>query len=258
MSVSIVSFNLNGIRSAISKGLLEWLETHSFDVVCFQELKADISAISVQEFERLGYNCYWFPAQKKGYSGVAILSKKPAKEVLYGCGMELYDYEGRIVQAIFNHFSVFSCYFPSGTSGDERQSIKMTFLDDFLNWISPKVQEQKSMIVCGDYNIAHNEIDIHDPKGNKNNTGFLPEERAWMTKWFQSGFSDAFRGFHPEKVEYSWWSFRAAARSKNKGWRIDYQSVTPDLIPKIKEVKHMTDVYFSDHCPVLMILDEEL
>lgn len=255
MPVSVISFNVNGIRSAINKGLLNWLEAHSYDIICLQELKADIDNISTQDFERLGYYCYWFPAQKKGYSGVAILSKKPAKEVFYGCGNELYDFEGRIIQARFKEFSVMSCYFPSGTSGEERQQVKMTFLEDFMKWIKPIREQNQNLIVCGDYNIAHQEIDIHDPKGNKNNTGFLPEERAWMTQWFQAGFKDSFRIVHPETVEYSWWSFRAAARSKNKGWRIDYQSVTEPMTSLVKEARHLTDVHFSDHCPVLMLLD---
>jgi exodeoxyribonuclease-3 len=164
--------------------------------------------------------------------------------------MELYDYEGRVVRADFGELTVVNAYFPSGTSGDERQDVKMRFLEDFYEWIQALRQAGQHLVVVGDYNIAHQEIDIHDPVRNKNTTGFLPEERAWMTKWFESGFTDAFRHANPDLVEYSWWSYRAGARGNNKGWRIDYQSVSSNLKDKIVACRQLADAIHSDHCPV--------
>ncbi|MFN7119742.1 MAG: exodeoxyribonuclease III, partial [Saprospiraceae bacterium] len=172
-----------------------------------------------------------------------------------GCGLIKYDSEGRILRTDFDDWTLLNCYFPSGTTGDVRQGFKMEFLDDFYNFIQALRQERPNLIVVGDYNIAHQEIDIHDPKGNKNNTGFLPEERAWMTKWFDSGFTDAFRYLNPDKVEYSWWSFRAGARSNNKGWRIDYQSVSDNLQNRLIQSYHCSSAVHSDHCPVYLEID---
>lgn len=206
-------------------------------------------------FEALGYKQYWCAAEKKGYSGVATLCKREPDQVVYGCGIEKYDREGRILRTDFGDWSLLNCYFPSGTTGEERQAFKMEFLDDFYRWIEELKKERPRLIVVGDYNIAHTEIDIHDPKGNKKSSGFLPEERNWLTKWFNSGFTDAFRRQYPELVEYSWWSFRAGSRGKNKGWRIDYQSVTDNLADKLVDARHLNQVVHSDHCPVWMKID---
>jgi len=175
--------------------------------------------------------------------------------VVFGCGIEKYDREGRILRTDFGDWSVLNCYFPSGTTGDERQAFKMTFLDDFFLWIQELAKTRSRLIIVGDYNIAHTVKDIHDPKGNKNSSGFLPEEREWMTKWFNSGFTDAFRFVNPDKIEYSWWSFRANSRANNKGWRIDYQSVTDNLQDRILEAGHSNDAVHSDHCPVWLKID---
>jgi len=225
MSLKIVSYNVNGIRAALKKGFAEWLAANDFDIVCIQETKAHKEQVDTAIFDELGYHHHWFSAQKKGYSSVATFSKKAPDLVSNGCGIEAYDNEGRIIRTDFGGFTLLNCYFPSGTSGDERQAFKMKYLADFQNWIDELKKERKKLIIVGDYNIAHNEIDIHNPKGNKKNSGFLPEEREWMTQWFDSGFTDAFRHLNPEMVEYSWWSYRANARNNNKGWRIDYQSV---------------------------------
>lgn len=251
----IISYNLNGIRAAIKKGFIDWVKSEDFDVICIQETKAHSEQVDLSELEALGYHAYWHSAQKKGYSGVLTLSKQPAKDVAIGCGIEPYDNEGRIIRTDFGTWSLLNCYFPSGTSGEERQNFKYAFLDDFYNWINELKQSHPNLLIVGDYNIAHTEMDIHNPKGNKKSSGFLPEERAWLSKWFENGFTDAYRYLNPEKIEYSWWSFRANARANNKGWRIDYQSVTEPLKKHLKEAYHLNEVVHSDHCPVYVELD---
>lgn len=253
--MQIVSYNVNGIRAAIRKGFVEWLNQNEFDIVCLQESKAQPDQVDMSEIEALGYHHYWHSAEKKGYSGVVILTRQEPDQIIEGSGMEAYDREGRIIRADFGDLTLLNCYFPSGTSGDVRQGFKMEFLADFHQWIKQLRQEREHLIIVGDYNIAHTEIDIHDPVRNKKSSGFLPEEREWMTQWFDNGFTDAYRHLHPEKVEYSWWSYRANARANNKGWRIDYQSVTNSLAPKLKHAGHLADAKHSDHCPVLVELD---
>ncbi|HHS96155.1 MAG TPA: exodeoxyribonuclease III [Phaeodactylibacter sp.] len=252
----IISYNVNGIRAAEKKGLSQWIATQDFDLLCFQEVKASKEQAPLQAFEQIGYtHCHWHDAEKKGYSGVAVFSKQAPDQVVIGCGMDKYDREGRIMRLDFGDWSILNCYFPSGTSGDIRQDFKYEFLDDFFDWIKKLKRKRKKLIVVGDYNIAHTEMDIHNPKSNKNSSGFLPEERAWMSKWFDSGFTDSFRYLHPEKVEYSWWSYRANARANNKGWRIDYQSVSNNLKGKIRQAHHLPEAKHSDHCPVFLEID---
>jgi exodeoxyribonuclease III len=250
--LKIVSYNVNGIRAAITKGFVEWLDAGKYDIVCVQETKAQQDQVELGEIEKLGYHHCWHSAQKKGYSGVATFSKIKPDLVVIGCGISKYDNEGRILRTDFGDWTLLNCYFPSGTTGDVRQKVKYEFLDDFYSWIQELKKERPKLIVVGDYNIAHTEKDIHDPKGNKDSSGFLPEERAWMTKWLGSGMVDTFRKVHLEKVEYSWWSFRFNARANNKGWRIDYQSVTENLADKIQKVSHLYEANHSDHCAVLM------
>ena len=253
--MNIISYNVNGLRSAISKSFLEWLGQEQFEIVCLQETKALPGDIPLLELETLGYRHFWHSAEKKGYSGVATFCKREPDRVVVGCGIEKYDREGRILRTDFGDWSLLNCYFPSGTTGEARQAFKLVFLDDFFQWVNELKKERPQLIIVGDYNIAHTEIDIHDPKGNKKSSGFLPEERAWMSKWFASGFTDAFRRAHPELVEYSWWSFRAGARGNNKGWRIDYQSVTDNLKDKIVDAGHYPMAMHSDHCPVWLKID---
>lgn len=249
--MEIVSYNVNGIRAATKNGLLEWLKDKTFDVVCFQEVKATSDQIDLAAFQELGYELIgWHSAEKKGYSGVAIFSKIKPELVATGLGMHIYDSEGRILRADFGDVTLLNCYFPSGTSGEIRQGVKMRFLDDFYSWIEELKKERPNLIICGDYNIAHNEIDIHDPKGNKKSSGFLPEERAWMTKWFSSGYTDSFRYLNPDLQEYSWWTYRAGARGNNKGWRIDYISISETLKERILASRQYNDAVHSDHCPV--------
>ena len=252
--MKIISYNLNGIRAAIKKGLLEFIQVHDFDIIGFQELKATPDQIPIERFEELGYHCHWYSAQKKGYSGVGLLSKTKPDLVEVGCGIPLYDDEGRIIRADFGDLTILSCYFPSGTSGDERQAIKIQFLTDIQQWINELKATRPNLIVMGDYNVAHETIDVYNPDRAKRMSGHLPEEREWMTNWWASGFTDAFRYKHPDMQQYSWWSYRASNRAKNRGWRIDYQAVAHPLQDRIVDCYQITDAVHSDHCPVFLEL----
>lgn len=247
---SIISYNLNGIRAALKKDLTGWMKDVNADVVCVQETKAQEDQVDPAIFEDLGYKGYWVSAEKKGYSGVTIFTKVTPDNVVYESGMEKYDREGRIIRMDFGDVTLLNCYFPSGTSGEERQAFKYVFLDDFYAWVEELKKERPKLIVVGDYNIAHTAMDIHNPKSK--NSGFLPEERAWLTKWFESGFVDSFRYLNPDLQQYSWWTYRFNARKNNKGWRIDYQSVTENLKDDLKSCQQLNDAYHSDHCPVLL------
>tara|TARA_Y100001968_G_C19276969_1_gene677239 strand:+ start:102 stop:860 length:759 start_codon:yes stop_codon:yes gene_type:complete len=249
--VRIISYNINGIRAAIRKGFLDWLEKESPDVICLQEIKANTDQFNVSDFEKLGYYSYWHSAQKKGYSGVAILSKKKPNNVVYGCGLKKFDVEGRILKAEFDNINILSCYFPSGTSGPVRQDFKIDFLNFFYDFVKNNKQG-KSLLACGDYNICHQAIDIHDPIRNKNSSGFLPEERAWITSLLDLGFIDTFRFINKHPNNYSWWSYRAKSRLNNKGWRIDYHMLSDNFKARIKDAKILSSVLHSDHCPILL------
>jgi exodeoxyribonuclease III len=249
----IISYNVNGIRAAIKKGFVDWLKTDPADVICLQEVKANQDDVDSKHIEELGYHHYWFCAQKKGYSGVAVLTKLKPDNVQCGTGHKVSDDEGRVIQLDFGDTRLINAYFPSGTSGDERQSFKYTWLDELHTYLKKLRKKYPNLILCGDYNIAHKEIDIHDPKGNKKSSGFLPEEREWMTKFLESGWIDTFRNFHTEPHRYSWWSQRfPSVRLQNKGWRIDYITVTDPLKDKLKNAEIYPDVKHSDHCPVYL------
>jgi len=254
--MKIISYNVNGIRSAISKNWLQWLQASEADIVCLQEIKVQVDQIpmEIKMIEDLGYYHYWYPAQKKGYSGVAILSKKKPNHVEYGCGHELFDYEGRMIRADFDDLSVISVYLPSGTTGDERQNVKYEFMDYFEQYTRELSWKYPSLIVSGDYNICHRPIDIHNPKSNANSSGFLPEEREWMEKILNDTFIDSFRYFNNEPHQYTWWSFRAGSRDKNLGWRIDYHLVTKELEKRLKRAAILSEAKHSDHCPILLEL----
>jgi exodeoxyribonuclease-3 len=253
----IITYNVNGIRSAMKKGLTEWLATDPADVVCLQEVKAMQEDVDCAALEALGFHLYFFPAQKKGYSGVAILTKIKPDAVHYGNGIMQSDAEGRVLRADFFGLTLINAYFPSGSSGELRQGYKYQWLDEFYEYITALRLERPNLVICGDYNICHREIDIHNPKSNRNSSGFLPEERAWMEKFFAAGFVDAFRHFHIDVPHcYSWWSFRSNARNNNKGWRIDYISVSEPLREVLRSASIYPDVIHSDHCPVYAVLDE--
>ena len=252
---SILSYNVNGIRSAISKGLFNFLKDVNPDVICFQETKAQVGQMHEEEFEALGYHCNAFSAVKKGYSGVAVFSKQKPDLVVCGIGVDQYDTEGRVLRADFGDVSVISAYFPSGTSGDIRQAIKMAFLADFHLYLNELRKTRRKLIISGDYNICRLWIDIHNPERQLDTSGFLPEEREWFARFIEDGYVDSFREINQEKHQYSWWSYRAGARSNNKGWRIDYHIVTLELKDKILDSRILPDVVHSDHCPVLVKMD---
>lgn len=255
--MKIITYNVNGIRSAVSKGFIGWLESSQADVVCLQETKAQPDQIPVMDIASAGYITYSFSAQKKGYSGVALLCKKEPDHVEYGMGIPEYDNEGRLIRADYGDLSIISVYHPSGTSGDERQAFKMKWLEDFLLYIEELRKTRQKLIIAGDYNICHRPIDIHDPVRNAKNSGFLPEEREWVSRFLSHGYTDSFRYLHPEmKDQYTWWSFRAGSRAKNLGWRIDYLMLTENLNPKLKEAFIMPEAQHSDHCPTGIIIEQ--
>lgn len=250
--MKIITYNVNGFRAAVNKGILDWINKEQPDVLCLQETKLQADQYPEESLKELGYHSYLFCAQKKGYSGVAIITKTEPDHVEYGMGINLYDNEGRFIRADYGDLSVVSVYHPSGTSGDERQAFKMVWLKEFQNYINELKKTRPNLLLCGDYNICHEPIDIHDPVRNAKNSGFLPEEREWMSGFLADGFIDTYRHLHPEKQEYTWWSYRFNARTNNKGWRIDYCMASEAVKPILKEAKILNDIVHSDHCPMLL------
>jgi exodeoxyribonuclease-3 len=256
LKLKIISYNVNGIRAAVKKGLMEWLRDENPDIFLVQETKATREQIDIEAFEEQGYYSATHSAVKKGYSGVAIFSKIKPDHVEAGCGIEKYDREGRILRADFGELTVLSTYFPSGSSGDERQSFKMQFLNDFKTFTKNLIKQRRKVVISGDYNICHKPIDIHNPVSNKKSSGFLPEEREWVSEFLSHGFVDSFRHFHDgEPDRYSWWTYRFSARKKNLGWRIDYHMVSEALRDNLHDANIMEDVHHSDHCPVKLELE---
>jgi exodeoxyribonuclease-3 len=250
--MKIYTYNVNGIRSAINKGLLDWIHRNSPDILCLQELKSNADQVDLSSLENDGYRSFWYSAEKKGYSGVAILSKLKPLHVEYGCGNSIYDREGRILRLDFKEFSLMNVYIPSGSSGDERQAFKMKFLHFFIGYVAEIKKAHKKLIISGDFNICHQPIDIHNPVSNKNSSGFLPEERKWLSEFLETGFIDTFRFFNKEPHQYSWWSFRFNARAKNLGWRIDYHVATSEMKKYLQSSAILPEVKHSDHCPVML------
>ena len=253
----IISYNVNGIRAAIKKGFIDWLSTNPADIICLQETKATKEDVDYASIEALGYETFWFSAQKKGYSGVAVFTKVKPTNVVYGSGITQSDIEGRVIRVEFGEITLINAYYPSGTSGDERQTYKYQWLKEFNDYLEALKETRPKLIVTGDYNIANYAIDIHDPKGNKNSSGFLPAEREWLTQFYKNGWTDSFRYLNPDTNEaYTWWSQRfPTVRLQNKGWRIDYISVTDNLKERIKEATIYSDVKHSDHCPIYLELE---
>ncbi len=262
--MKIISLNLNGIRSATNKGLYAWLKKQDADVICMQEIKAQVTDMTTEMLNPEGYFGYFHYAEKKGYSGVGIYTKKQPDAVIEGLGncnvsdidcMADIDSEGRYIEARFGNLSVVSLYLPSGSSGEERQAFKFSVMDRFLPQLLALKASGRDVVICGDWNIAHNEIDLKNWKGNKKNSGFLPEERAWLTTLFDElGWVDVYRKLHPNTTGecYTWWSNRGQAWVKNVGWRIDYQIATPDFAEKAVATSVYKDERFSDHAPLII------
>lgn len=251
--MKIISYNVNGIRAAMRKGFIEWLQAANPDVICIQETKATMDQVEVSEIEQAGYHHYWYSAEKKGYSGVAIFSKRKPNHVEYGTGISHMDFEGRTIRLDFDAVSVMSLYLPSG-SNEARVEHKLKFMDDFQEYINELKIEIPNLVICGDYNICHEAIDIHDPIRNANVSGFLPIERKWIDNFISSGFIDSFRHFNKEPHNYTWWSYRANSRANNKGWRIDYNMVSQPLQENLKRAVILPEAQHSDHCPHLVEL----
>ena len=249
--MKIISYNVNGIRAALKKGFIDWLVAANPDVLCLQETKAHKEQLDLSIFEEAGYQYhYWFSAQKKGYSSVAILCKKEPKNVVYGTGIESMDFEGRNLRVDYDDISIMSMYLPSGTN-DARLEFKLQYMADIQEYVNELRKEVPNLVVCGDYNICHEEIDIHNPK-MKGVSGFLPVEREWIGNFIKSGFIDSFRELNKEPDHYSWWSYRANARNNNKGWRIDYHMITEPLRDRLERAYILPEAKHSDHCPIVV------
>ena len=250
--MKIISYNVNGIRAAMKKGFIDWLILEQPDVVCVQEIKALQDQIDIVALEKIGYKYnYWFSAEKKGYSGVGIISRQEPNNVIYGTGISEMDFEGRNLRVDFDQLSVMSLYLPSGTNLD-RLEFKLSYMDKFYDYVSNLKKTNPNLVIAGDFNICHKAIDIHDPIRNKNVSGFLPVERNWLSKFIELGFIDSFRFYDENPHKYSWWTYRANARANNKGWRIDYIMVSKSLENKMKNASILSEVVHSDHCPILV------
>lgn len=235
----------------MKKGLVDWLKHTNPDVFCIQESKSQIDQVDASIFEDLGYEAHWHSAEKKGYSGVITFSKSSPNKVVAGMGKAKYDVEGRVLETQFDAFTLLNCYFPSGSSGEERHAFKMEFLNDFKEYVDQRLKKGEKLIILGDYNVVRLDNDIHNPTRKDKPSGFRPEERAWLQGWFENGFIDSYRHFDPDSADvFSWWSYRAGSKAKNKGWRIDYISCTDNLESNLVSAHHHTDVTFSDHCPI--------
>lgn len=251
----IISYNVNGIRAAVNKGFYEWIKEINTDILCVQEIKIQSEEVDKETYDDYGYNTYWHSAERKGYSGTALLTKDKPESLQLGMNIKKYDTEGRLIRADYKDLTLLCVYVPSGTMGGVRQVFKMEFLEDFQKYIDNLKKIRPQIIISGDFNICHKPIDINHPEKHKKSSGFLPEERQWMDEFMKSGFIDTFREFNNEPEQYSWWSYRANARIKNLGWRIDYNMISESLKPRLKGAGILNKVNHSDHCPVYVEID---
>ena len=251
MPMRVISLNCNGIRAAARKGFFDWLEDQDADIVCLQEIKAQEEQLDPDRFYPSPYQVWYHPAQKKGYSGVGLYSRRQPDEVVTGLGWEDFDAEGRFIEARFGKLSVISLYMPSGSSGDERQQVKFDVMERFMERLRAWRESGREYVICGDWNIAHRQIDLRNWRSNQKNSGFLPEERDWMERLLgDEGWVDAYRALYPDREQYTWWSNRGRAWDNNTGWRIDYQITTPGIAPLLRAASVYTAERFSDHAPL--------
>ncbi len=253
--MKITTWNVNGFRAVSKKGFKESIEQIAPDILCLQEIKAKEEQLTAEEIEIPGYRHFWNPAQRPGYSGVALYYRVPTLSITTGLGVEEFDAEGRVIRVDLPEFTLFGIYFPNGQRGQERVDFKLSFYAELLRQCDEMHAHGKSVVITGDFNTAHNEIDLANPKENSKISGFLPEERVWIDKYLEHGFVDAFRELYPDKVQYSWWTYRVNARARGIGWRLDYYLVSQALLPRVKDVIIQDEVMGSDHCPVSMIID---
>ncbi len=253
--MKIITANVNGIRSAYSKGFFSWLTSQNADIVCLQEIKADLTVIPSELLNFNGYHCEFHPAEKKGYSGVAIFAKTKPDSVIVGLNNPEIDNEGRYLEFQYGNLSIISLYLPSGSSGEDKQQKKFRFMEYYLPILMAQANSERQYIICGDWNIAHSEIDLKNWKGNLKNSGFLPEERAWLSQIFNLGYTDTWRYLYPENPGYTWWSNRGQAYLKDVGWRIDYQIISNSLKDKLKHASIYKNEKFSDHAPLIVEFD---
>ena len=255
--MKITTWNVNGLRAALSKGAWDWVKQAAPDVLCLQEIKARPDQLSEENHGRfIPHSVYWNPAEKPGYSGVATFTSVLPLSVDYGIGRDEFDLEGRVIRTKFHNFTLFNVYFPSGQRGHDRVEYKLKFYAHLLEILDNLQKAGESVIVCGDFNTAHNEIDLRHPKANKNTSGFLPEERAWIDIYLSHGLVDIYRLLFPDKVEYTWWTYLANARQNNTGWRLDYFMISNALVPFVKDVTIHSEILGSDHCPVTLLIDD--
>jgi exodeoxyribonuclease-3 len=251
--MDIIYFNVNGLRAILKKGFKEWFERQKPDILCLQEIKAKKNQIKTEEFLNLeGYNSYWNSAERDGYSGVITLTRETPEDIGFGMGIDKFDKEGRLIKTTYPGFTLFNVYFPNGKSSEERLQFKLEFYDAFLELCEKLRKKGEELVITGDFNTAHREIDLANPKENEKYSGFLPVEREWLDSLLAKGYIDTFRHFHREAGNYTWWTYRFNARKRNIGWRIDYFFVTKGLIDRVEESSILLDVYGSDHAPILL------
>ncbi len=253
--MKITTWNINGIRAATGKNFLEWVKANQAEVVCLQEIKAKEDQIDIEAIKSIGYECVCNPAQRPGYSGTAILYRNTSPQFINGMGNDLFDIEGRVIRCVYPDFELFNIYFPNGGEENARVPYKLDFYAYLLDLCDRMQKAGKQIIITGDFNTAHKEIDLKNPKANEKNTGFLPEERAWIDRYLEHGFIDAYRALYPDTVKYTWWTYRFSARAKDIGWRLDYYMVTKGIMDRTRDVVIHSEVMGSDHCPVSLILE---